>query len=242
MLGALATAAFVGAVEAQEVPEFGSVVGNTVSPGLPPDREDEVPPAIVLTGARILDERKWSLVAGLSDSSDRSIYNVEARGDLNRGMGVSDQLSLAYSRIDLDDAGNSQDQLRLRGRRKFVTDAAGWTIEGQIQVTRRWNRFTEPAAQINLSRKFKDGFSLTLNAGYLYRDREGDPTLKDTDVKVALKQILTSNVTIGTDYRFANDVIGEDDYTFGIELFSRLSAQAGKGGVVSASYVYKLSR
>jgi hypothetical protein len=250
----LAATLAAGATYAQEVPDFGSSSASAVIVDAPPRErgrgvvpQTQPPPPteeVVVTGGKLVTfDRVWSLTPGFAYSENREVMGVDLGGKRERGGGRSDQILLGYSNIDPDGSDGPFDQGKLRYRNKFAVLDSGLSVEGQAQVVKRWDKFVEESAHLNLGFRPVPSTLLSLNAGYAWRDRDGASTLKDRDLRFAVtREIQRWGITrVSTDYRLENDIIGEDDFSAGIELKRGITLTVGKHWVAAVSFTQALN-
>jgi hypothetical protein len=232
---------------AQEIPEFGSGAASTIEVNAPTrGKPAEVAPLLDLGVVRGLAHEPilWTLTPAVTQADEVGVIGLDLTAKRNRPGNKFRLLSLAYSNIDPDGTVGPIDQARLRYRDKLLSSTKGWGIEAMAQVTRRWDSFVEPVVQLNVGFKPSDWWSFSTNLGHVWRDRDENSTLKDFDAKFAVKRTLNlkNAFKMSADYRFKNDVTGEDDFSVGFELRDMWYLSVGKHWVASLSYVRALNK
>jgi hypothetical protein len=238
---------------AQEIPEFGSGAASGILvdapvraravPAPPPeDGEEGALEEIITTGAARSDfRRNWSVASAYVHSDDRGVLGFDLNGLKKRSEGRTDQFLVGYSHINPDGTDGPFHQGKLRYRNKFAVFASGWALEGQAQLLKRWEKYVDESAQLNIGFRPYELLSLTLNAGYLRRERDDGETRDARDLRMVVRQQWPwmQGLAFTADYRLENDVTGEDDASLGAELRG-WSLSLGKHGVATLSYVLEL--
>ena len=240
---------------AQEIPDFGSGAASSIiedtpvrarpgePPAPPPPTEEGEQPfdEIVTTGRRVEEfTREWSAVPGIVHSDSAGVIGFDLKGKKKREGNKSDQYLISYNHVDPDGTDGPFHQGKLRYRNTFASFASGWAFEGQAQLTKRWEKYFEQSAHLNITFRPYERLAMNVGAGYVRRDRDSAAVLEDRDLRFSVRQAIPqTTLAFSFEYRLENDISKEDDFTFGAE-YGSWSMTLGKHGVASLSYTASL--
>ena len=175
--------------------------------------------------------RSWSAAPGLVHSEASDVIGFDLKGKKERGNNKSDQFLIGYSRIDPDGADGPFNQGSFGIATPSPRSLCGrWALEAQAQRTKRWEKYFEQSAQLNVGlppdRPADADTECRVHAS---RSRQRI-TLEDRDLRFFVNQALPSipGLSVSAESR-ENDITGEDDFTFGA-VFRRWSCPSANTG------------